>query len=296
VSEARRSMQLSAFLALASHAILRLVSALVELLVRQNEGIPLDVAALQIAMIEYPTLSLEPSLQLLDSMAEEIDRRLPRRANGRDYVQTANEYLFLELGFHGNGEDYYDPLNSCLNEVLIRRSGIPISLSVLYIEVARRLQRPVYGIGLPGHFLAQYADREYATFIDTFHGGTLLSSGDCRELAQRIAGVDVQTQPDLLKPVTKRHILLRMLNNLRAVYLRRQNYPKAVRVLDLLLQAAPNSREEYRQRGVLQLQLRQFRAARHDLAQYLRLAPEAEDRAEIEAHLRQIDKWMATLN
>lgn len=272
------------------------MSALSDLLLRENDGIPLDVAALQLAQVEFPGLPAEPSISMLDSFAAEIGRRLEQGASGKAYVETVNEYLFHELGFHGNEEDYYDPLNSCLNEVLVRRMGIPISLAVVYLEIGRRLRRAVYGIGLPGHFLVQYDDGDYSTYIDPFHGGRLLTLEDCSELVQRIAGVQLNAQPSLLLPVSKRQIVLRMLNNLRAVYFQRQNYQKALRVLDLLIEAMPQSADEYKQRGVIRLQLKNYGAAKFDLTRYLELSPQAEDRAEVEQQLTRIHKWLASLN
>src|ERR1700733_11055452 len=140
----------------------------------QPEG-RLDVAALEIASIETPDLDPEPFLGALDRIASEISARLPASCDGREFVRVANGYLFGDLGFHGNEIDYNDPRNSCLNYVLDRRTGIPIALSVVDIEVARRLGKPVSGVGLPGHFIVEYNDGEFATFIDPFHSGKLLA-------------------------------------------------------------------------------------------------------------------------
>ena len=134
---------------------------------------------------------------------------LPRSAGGREFVRVANDYLFGDLGFRGNEIDYNDPRNSCLNYVLDRRTGIPIALSVVYIEVARRLGRPVAGVGLPGHFIVQYDDGEFATYIDPFHSGQLLSQEDCRQLARDRTGSDADATA--LAPVGTRYILVRML-------------------------------------------------------------------------------------
>src|ERR1700728_802967 len=143
----------------------------------QPEG-TLVVAALEIASIETPDLEPGPFLGVLDRIASGIAARLPASASGREFVSAANSYLFGDLGFHGNEIDYNDPRNSCLNYVLDRRTGIPIALSVVYIEVARRLGQPVSGIGLPGHFIVEYNDGDYATYIDPFHSGKLLSVDD----------------------------------------------------------------------------------------------------------------------
>src|SRR5690349_11631700 len=168
------------------------------------------------ATIEHPGLAREPYLSALDGIANGIAMRLRRQNDGPHFIETANHCLFEDLGLRGNEAEYYDPRNSCVNEVLDRKLGIPITLSLVYMEVARRLRRPVFGIGLPGHFIVQYDDDEYSTFIDPFHAGKLLTSDDCRQLAKDIAGVDLATDPALLRPVSNEHILARMLNNLKS--------------------------------------------------------------------------------
>lgn len=267
-----------------------------ELLSGDNDALDLDAAALELARIESPGLDPRPYLDQLDDLAGALAARLPSQATGPDYVAIANEYLFEEAGFYGDESDYYNPLNSCLNQVLERRTGIPITLSVLYMEIARRLGRPVYGIGLPGHFLVQYNDGRFSTYVDVFHAGRLLTRDRCRELARSVAGVDIAGDPAVFQPAGKRPILLRMLNNLRGAYFRRQAHRKALGVLDLLIRAMPASADEYKQRGALHLQLKQYAAARADLEHYLRLVPSAPDRAELEQQLQRVRRWIAALN
>jgi regulator of sirC expression with transglutaminase-like and TPR domain len=265
---------------------------------RDESGIALDSASLEIAAIERSDLNPAPYLEMLDRIASELDTRLGgySGADGPRFVRIANHYLFQELGFRGNESDYYDPGNSCLDVVLDRRTGIPITLSVVYIEVARRLGRPVFGIGLPGHFVVRYLDLEYSTYIDPFHGGKLLTEEDCSKLARETTGVDLQADPTALAPVGSRYILVRMLNNLRSVYFRVKQYGKAAVVMDLLLEAFPQNPEYYKARGVARLNLRQFAAAKRDLENYLKLSPAAEDRAEITRQLEAIHRWLGRLN
>ncbi len=169
--------------------------------------------------IQFPELEDQPFLDRLNELASQLGDRLRNFNDGRDFVETAQRYLFEELGFHGNEEDYLDPLNSCLNQVLERRTGIPITLSVMYMEIARRLQMPVFGIGLPRHFVIQFDDGNYATYIDPFHGGRTITPRECFALA----GAQV---PDLalLRRVSKKEIVMRMLQNLRGAYLRAQDW------------------------------------------------------------------------
>ena len=139
----------------------------------------LDRAALDLATIHFPDLNPEPFLDQLNDLASRLGDRLRNFNDGRDFVETAQRFLFGELGFHGNEEDFFDPRNSCLNQVLERRTGLPITLSVMYMEIARRLQMPVFGIGLPRHFVLQFDDGNYSTYIDPFNGGRTITARDC---------------------------------------------------------------------------------------------------------------------
>lgn len=256
---------------------------------------PLDVAALQIATIEYPDLSIESFLVLLDSHATEFGERIDGRVRGEEFVELLNEYLFEELGFQGNSDDYYNASNSCLNDVLTHRLGIPISLSLVYMEIGRRLGRSIHGIGLPGHFLVMYDEPDFKAYLDPFHGGQMLSADECFSLAREATGLDLADDADMLQPVSKRHILVRMLNNLRAVYFRQSNTPRAVNILDLLIEASPDSAEEYKQRGVCLAQLQRFEDARADLELYLTLSPGASDRMQVSAELQRIKRVIELL-
>jgi regulator of sirC expression with transglutaminase-like and TPR domain len=271
------------------------VDELRELLTGQAEEVPLDVAALQLATIEYPEVSVEPFLVLLDSYASEAAERIPPHCPGENFVSLLNEYLFDELGFHGNDTEYYHPANSCLNEVLTKRTGIPITLSLVYMEIGRRLGRNISGIGLPGHFLVHLQDKEFSVYIDPYHGGRMMMRQECFELSREITGMDLSSEPHVLRPVSKRHIAIRMLNNLRAVYYRLENPVKAIRVLDLLIEAMPESPEEYKQRGMCFAYVREFRHARADLEMYLRLAPAAADRQEVGMQLNRINHFLSSM-
>lgn len=265
---------------------------------RNEPGVALDAAALEMASIERPGLDSAPYLAMLDRFACELDTRLGAHAGseGPRFVRIVNEYLFKELGFRGNDSNYYDPRNSCLDVVLDRRTGIPITLSAVYLEVVRRLGRPVFGIGLPGHFVVQYDDGQYSTYIDAFNAGKLLTALDCSKLALELTGVDLASQPSTLRPVSNRYILVRMLNNLRSAYFRVKQYAKAAIVLDLLVEAFPSNADYYKTRGVARLHLREFGAAKKDLESYLNHSPNAEDKPEITRQLEAIHRWLGRLN
>jgi regulator of sirC expression with transglutaminase-like and TPR domain len=263
---------------------------LMNMLAGHGGDMELDRAALTLATIEFPGLKIENCVGTLDAFAVEVAARA-RNGSGREYVNAVNRFLFQEIGLRGNADDYYDPYNSCLNEVISRRVGIPITLSVLYMEISRRLARPVFGIGLPGHFVVQYNDGNYSTFIDPFHGGELLSADQCYDRAQMTIG-----DPRVLAPVDKRQILFRMINNLRGIYFSRRRYAKALQVMDLLIDISPDLAGLRKQRALLHLQTQEMRSARMDLEAYLRLAPDADDRGEMESQLKSVVRWIASLN
>jgi len=200
-------------------------------------------------------------------------------------------YVFEELGFRGNEDDFFDSRNSCLDQVLERRVGIPISLSVLYMEIARRLAMPVYGISLPRHFVIQFDDERYAAYIDPYNGGRIITREECFALA----GASV-ADPALLRRATKKDIAIRMLQNLRAVYLRRQDWARAAATLDWLLIGVPSISAWYKQRGLLRLELKRHQDARRDLERYLELEPAATDRDSIHKQLQAIHVWLARVN
>lgn len=272
------------------------MQGLLDALRNDRSEIALDSAALELASIEFPGLDERSCLDRLDAMAQDIAARLSHKSSAAETIQAINDLLFRVLQFRGNSNDFYDPRNSCLNAVLTRRIGIPITLSVVYIELGRRLGLPIYGVGLPGHFIVAYDDGLERYWIDPFHGGRVLSFADCAALAKQTANVDLRTNPAVLSPVTKRQILVRMLSNLKAIYLRGQAFDKARQVLDLLIEAAPGYAEEYRHRGLVHLQQKNLRAAKSDLEAYLSLEPAAPEREQVEKQLLLIDRWQAGLN
>jgi regulator of sirC expression with transglutaminase-like and TPR domain len=261
-----------------------------------GSSVTLDVAALALAAIECPSLDPAPYLAALDQFAAELHARLGSSPGGARFVRIANDYLFGELGFRGNQSQYDDPRNSCLDQVLDRRIGLPITLSVVYIEVARRLKQPVFGIGLPGHFVVRYDDGVFSAYIDPFHGGRLLNEQDCVSLAREITGGDLGADRSALEPVGVRYILVRMLNNMRAAYFRAGQYAKSVAVLDLLVEEFPANPEYYKARGMARIKLRRLTAARDDFTKYLRCSPEAQDRAEVTRQLQVIHQLLGRLN
>jgi regulator of sirC expression with transglutaminase-like and TPR domain len=262
-----------------------------DLLAGRPSEIDLDRIALEIARIECPDLDAAAALRELDRLAFAIADRAHDLSDGKHFVATASAYLFNDAGFRGNHEDYYDPANSCLNQVLERRLGIPITLALVYMEVARRLAKNVTGVGLPRHFVIRYDDPIYSALMDPFDGGRLLTMADCCSLAQ------VEEIPlSWLLSVDKRAVAVRMLNNLRGVYFMRQDSAKALRVLDLLIEAEPANADEHKQRAVVLMQNDRLSEARAAFQRYLELAPKADDREAVEEQIRNIVFWLASSN
>jgi regulator of sirC expression with transglutaminase-like and TPR domain len=285
----------------------------------------LAVAALMIARVECPDLDPSRYLAQLDCIGDEARRRLAVAAPPSDTphdvdvdryakVIALNAYLFDELQFVGNEADYGDPRNSFLNEVLDRRTGIPITLSLVYIEVARRAGLPIEGINFPGHFLLRCRAGRGLTsaedlIIDPFHRGALLP----RELlARQSSGHQdpedededpARFQSRLLPPATKPQILSRMLTNLKRVYVTMHSFPQARDVADMLIAVDPSAISELRDRGLLAYHLKDFSGALRDLQAYLRLVPsgaqddeERQDRERIWEHVKTLRKRVASLN
>ena len=180
-----------------------------------DASLDLETGAFLIARFAFPVLDTQPYRRTLDAMATEVSQRLGRKVSGEETVKTINRYLFVEQGFSGNTTQYYDVENSYLNKVLERRTGIPISLSAVYLLIAKRLELPVFGVGMPGHFLVKYDTGRYRIFVDSFNGGALLTQRDCaRFLEQAGYGLDER----YLQKTSPRTMLIRMIKNLVAIY------------------------------------------------------------------------------
>ena len=275
-------------------------------------GTSLAQAALVIARIEYPRLDTGPYLSRLDAMGDTAKRRIEQRVRESGdgsvlaRVATLNSYLFDEEKFVGNREKYEDPRNSCLNEVLERRTGIPITLSLLYIEVARRAGIQVDGVNFPGHFLVRCPEAGSAAagiIIDPFHGGALLSEHDCRLLLQRHVGSEVAFDTSLLDPATRPQIIVRMLLNLKRIYVHMRSFPQAREVTEMLLALSPSALSELRDRGLLAYHLNDLSGALRDLQTYLKLSSigELDDEAreeheQIWEHVKALRRRVAALN
>jgi regulator of sirC expression with transglutaminase-like and TPR domain len=268
------------------------LSALVS---RPDGRIDLARASLAIARWEYPRLDADAYLERLDGLARSVDgvRRSPD-ALGR--LHRLREYLFVEQGFAGNRDEYYDPRNSFLNDVLDRRQGIPITLSLVLMEVGKRLGLAIEGVGLPGHFIAGARLDDSQILLDPFNGGALVTPEECEELVGSVVGRPVTLRPEHYAPVSGRQLLTRMLANLKGAYWRRQEWDRVVGAIDRLLVLDPKAAGEWRDRGVAWSNLGEVRRGLGDWERYLTEFPDAEDHETVKGHLRRARQKLAQLN
>jgi len=251
------------------------------LLKEKESSIDLAKAALTLAQDEYPALNVTPYLDQIASLARRVSERI---SVGRDPIATVaalNGVLFEEEDFKGNSEDYYDPRNSFLNEVLDRRMGIPITLSILYLEVARRADIPMVGIGLPGHFIVGLVSPGRTIYVDPFHQGQLMTVKDCAARVAKIFDGQMAFTPEHLEPVDKRGILFRLLTNLKNIYMESRSFAKGHTVIDKMVLLAPQEWAQVRDRGLVRYHLKHYQPALTDLELYLQNSPEAPDRSDI---------------
>jgi regulator of sirC expression with transglutaminase-like and TPR domain len=267
-----------------------------------DDKIDLTRAALLISRTRYPHLDIEAYAARIDGLAQRVAGLVPN-LDGKQTISALNYVLFGELGLRGNRDDYYDPRNSFLNDVLDRGLGIPITLSVVYLEVAQRIGFPVAGIGMPGHFLLRYqpsvngiSEANQEVLIDCFNQGDTLSPQDCQKRLNEIYPGETNLQPEFLHPVNRRQILARMLNNLKTVYLSTRDFRKALSIADLMLVVRPRSAEDIKQRALLRYSLEMHNLAAEDLEEYLRIAPEAEDAGEVKQMSVSIRRMLAAMN
>ena len=257
-----------------------------------DEQIELAPAALMMATIEDPRLDAGEHLAALDSLADAGARRLAGRQDPLSSINALSEFLFDEMGFRGNREDYYDPRNSFLNAVLSRRLGIPITLSLIYIEVGRRLGIGLLGIGMPGHFLVRHGDLS-DLFVDPFYGGIILSAEECAQRLRQVTGADIRWSPAYLSPVSNLEYIGRMLRNLKAIYWRRQDYERALRVTNWLMALQPTDARERWDRGVLYALAGRNILALNDLESYVSSNPSTKDAAQARDLIRRLRRSVA---
>jgi regulator of sirC expression with transglutaminase-like and TPR domain len=246
--------------------------------VSQADGeINLALAAIMVAREEYPQLSEERYLGQLDLLAEETRGRLDDENAHLVVLHGLLDSLFVRQSFRGNREAYYDPRNSFLNDVLDRKLGIPLTLSIVLLEVGWRLGLPLEGVNFPGHFLVRFKGDAIDLLIDPYDGGAVRFEDEAQELLDRVYGGMVRVQESFLKPATKREMLLRLLMNLKSLYLNVRDHRRALSAVERILLIRPIAATEIRDKGVILARLGRREEALEQLRAYLSVAPEAAD-------------------
>ena len=261
---------------------------------RPEEDLDLGLAALLVAGEEYPHLNVAEHLARLDGFAEAVLVRAAVGSPAPELARVVSQYLFEDQGFQGNAGDYYNPDNSYFNRVLDTHTGIPITLSLLFLEVARRVGLRCNGVGMPGHFLVGLEGGE--VFLDPFHGGTVLTSDDCRRLAEGMFGPRMAWRDSYLEPCTKYEFLFRLLNNLKVVYEHSGALEKVVGITQRMLMVNPEATPLYKDLAELQYRLQQYRAALRSLETYLAKAADAPDVGQVKEWANSIRMTLSRLN
>lgn len=275
-----------------------------ELLGRDDVRIDLAHACLMIAQDAYPKLEVERYLGEIERMAMRLRGQMPQTSQPEERVAALNEFLFDEVGYSGNTEQYYDPRNSYLNEVMDRKIGIPITLSVLYMAVGRRVGLPLEGVSFPGHFLVRLRLRNGVLVLDPFAAGAPQSAAELRERLQRVippGALDKVAAGELpleqfLEPATNRQIIARVLRNLKGIYREADKPQEQLDVLNRMVLVAPEASAELRDRGIVYHRLECYRAALKDLTDYVEREPNAPDFDEVRARLVELSARCARLN
>ncbi|MCA9972041.1 MAG: transglutaminase family protein [Anaerolineales bacterium] len=256
---------------------------------------PINVAraALQCARgIAYPSLDVGLYMNRLDALAEDVQARLRPAQSVAEQADVVSAVLFERHGFRGNDSDYFDPRNSFLNDVLDRRLGIPLSLSLIYIYVARQAGLSAHGINMPGHFIVAVRNDDHDCLLDPFHGGRMLTEADCIDLVRRTSGIQAPFQKEWLLPAPPQDTLARMLNNLRMIYVQSEAWRSALAVVEHLHVLQPAASEHVRDLGLLHYQLGELRPAADYLETYLERDPEAPEADTIRQNVwRTFDRW-----
>lgn len=275
----------------------------------QDTAIDLATAALLIAAEEYPDLNIEHYITQLDLLARKVleatglpdadfklSGEITQKVDVLDVIRAMNKVLFEQERFHGNHADYYNPHNSFLNKVLDRHEGIPITLSLIYMEVGRRVGLQIMGIGLPFHFIVRCNLAHGSIYIDPFERGRLLSEQDCHERINRLFRGRIPFNPLWLEPVSNRQLLTRILANLKNIYIHKGDYLRALSACDRIVMLAPDTALERKDRGIVHLHLKHYTRAIRDFTAYLELAPHSEDAEDVRRQIKTIRQTIAMLN
>ena len=263
----------------------------------KDEGL-IDLASTALLIAEYFTHPFDKQsyLNRLDKMAATIRPQITSDQSASDIIDALNFYLFGQVNYAGNADDYYNPDNSFLNRVMDGRKGIPLTLSIIYLEIGWRLRLPLWGIGLPGHFIVGYGAEADPIYIDVFHRGQRLTEDDCFALSNNPVRRREIFKRQFLRPVSKKAMLYRLLLNLKHIYLDQQNWPAALKTINLMMILRPQEIGNLRDRGLIYHRLDRLNAAITDLQRYIFLVPNSPDIDAVREHLGKIETTLLRLN
>jgi len=263
---------------------------------RSEPALDLARAALLVAAESDPRLDVDSQLHTLESWATELRARLEPGWNNLQKLARLRSFVFEELGFRGDSKDYFNPNNSLLNQVMERRLGVPLTLSIIFMELGWRVGIPFEGVGFPGHFLVRLTGEPRDLVLDPFNHGRTMHEDDCRRLLDEVTGGRLEFDGRLLASVTKRDIITRLLLNVKGAYLRANQDEGALAAVERLLLIHPEDMDEVRDRGLLLYRLQRFSAALDALNAYLAARPNAPDRDNIAQHVISLRQLLASLN
>jgi regulator of sirC expression with transglutaminase-like and TPR domain len=266
-----------------------------EIAARPDALLDLVEASLVISLEEDPSIDVEQRLGEVSAWSEAVRQRLEGSRDVEKIVETINRLLFEEEGFHGEDDDYYDPRSVLLSELLARHAGLPITLSVLYIELSRRIGMEATGVALPGRFLVKFSGSFGEVVVDPFDGGRVLSTVELQRILDGMYGGGVQLREHHLRAITPKEVLARELAQLKAAYLARHDLPRAAASIDRLLILDDRDAWEIRDRAGLAMQLHAYGQAIDLFERYLVLMPSAEDQSRIREQVAYLRAW-ADLN
>jgi len=259
---------------------------------RPDPQLDLVEASLVIALEEHPALDIERHLSEVASWSDAVRGRLEGSRDVERIVATINRLLFDEEGFHGENDDYYDPRSALLSEALERHAGLPIALSILYIELSRRAGVEAAGVSLPGRFLVKFSGAFGVVVVDPFDGGRVLSTIELQKILDGMYGGGVRLREHHLRSFSPKEILARELAQLKAAYLAQHDLPRAAASIDRLLILDNRDAYEVRDRAALAMQMHAYRQAIELFERYLALMPVSEDRSRVREQIAYLRAWL----
>lgn len=263
---------------------------------RPEPALDLARTALIIAAESDPNVDVDGTMHTLDSWAEELRRRLDPDWNNLQKLARLRSFVFEELGFQGERRDYYNPANSLLHEVMKNRKGVPLTLSIVFMEIGWRLGIPFEGVGFPGHFLVRLTGEPGDLILDPFEHGCSIHEEDCRRILADVTGGALEFNDELLASVTKHDMIRRLLHNLKGAYLRAGDDENALAAVERLLLLVPDDPSETRDAGLLLFRLKRYGAALDRLQAYLAGEPPPTDSESIREHVAKLRRRLAEMN